>query len=489
MFKKFLENRAMTFFDLTNAAKSIPRDHILMRMKDLVDWNRFEDILSDYYDPTTGRPSCPLVLFRMLILEHFACLSDREVHEQVGYNLLYRAFVGLSPDEQVPDDTTLVRFRSRLGEEGVQRLFDELSRQLDEKGLIGRNNRVLDGSDIRARVAIRSHAQLLRRGRRLIVEAMARVDERRAEELRAKYLEQRRGEVEPEEEEELTRALIREVAEVSDEQVRSRASILESMLEPSDRPVSFEDPDARWGHKNKEKIFLGYKVHEAIDPDSRIITAVDVLPGNADESLRTGELLASEVASRDAGAAAIMDAYYAKLSVVRQIEAADCRPCIAKLRTGVLVEGFDYDPEADQLICSEGKRSIGKVRIDNGYQYYFSTKDCASCKRRKSCLTLGERKGKAKPRRRVYLSDLRKAELAAGEAGLSWRKRLYKLRSYIEPKFSEQMNRHGLRRARYWGLEKVTIQALLNSIVVNMKRAARLLFKRRSPPAPAPAAA
>ncbi len=51
-------------------------------------------------------------------------------------------------------------------------------------------------------------------------------------------------------------------------------------------------------------------------------------------------------------------------------------------------------------------------------------------------------------------------------------------------KFDEQMNRHGLRRARYWGLPKVTMQVLLNVITVNMKRAAKLLRARAAPAQP-----
>ena len=49
-----------------------------------------------------------------------------------------------------------------------------------------------------------------------------------------------------------------------------------------------------------------------------------------------------------------------------------------------------------------------------------------------------------------------------------------KVRGRIEAKFDEQMNRHGLRRARYWGLTKTTIQVLLNAISVNLKRAVKL---------------
>ena len=75
----------------------------------------------------------------------------------------------------------------------------------------------------------------------------------------------------------------------------------------------------------------------------------------------------------------------------------------------------------------------------------------------------------------MYLSDVRKQKVLAGEAGKAWRKTHLKLRGRIEPKFDEQMNRHGLRYARYWGLAKVTVQVLLNVITVNAKRVVKLL--------------
>ncbi|MBM4318714.1 MAG: hypothetical protein FJ125_01835 [Deltaproteobacteria bacterium] len=94
------------------------------------------------------------------------------------------------------------------------------------------------------------------------------------------------------------------------------------------------------------------------------------------------------------------------------------------------------------------------------------------------------------PRRRVYLSDVRKRTAVAGEAGRTFRRAQLKVRSRIEPKFQEQMNRHGLRHARYWGLIMVTGQILVNAIAVNMKRAAKLIAGSfRAPPAPQPAGA
>jgi IS5 family transposase len=48
-------------------------------------------------------------------------------------------------------------------------------------------------------------------------------------------------------------------------------------------------------------------------------------------------------------------------------------------------------------------------------------------------------------------------------------------RPRIERKFAEQKRYHGLRQARYWGLAKVTMQALITCMVVNCKRIVRLL--------------
>jgi len=135
------------------------------------------------------------------------------------------------------------------------------------------------------------------------------------------------------------------------------------------------------------------------------------------------------------------------------------------------------------MICPQAKRSVGKVRVDQGDLYYFSMRDCQNCPRRDQCLTRGEREGKAMPRRRVYLSDVRKRQVLSGQAGRAWRKEQLRVRGRIEAKFDEQMNHHELRRARYWGLAKVTVQVLLNAITVNLKRAAKLRQQAAGPPA------
>ena len=149
-------------------------------------------------------------------------------------------------------------------------------------------------------------------------------------------------------------------------------------------------------------------------------------------------------------------------------------------------DAFTYRAETDQMECPEGKRLVGKVRVTQGDLYDFSMRDCGPCPRAATCLTRGEQVGQAKRRLRVYLSDVRKARIVAGEVGRAWRQTHGKLRPRIEAKFDDQMNRHGLRHARDWGLAKVTAQVLLNALTVNAKRAVKLLALRPQPPDPIP---
>jgi IS5 family transposase len=487
MLRREAEGHQSTFGDLARAARSVPRDHVLLRMKAAADWAAVEQQLAGYYDPREGRPSWPpAVLVRMLVLEHFGDLSDREVSEQVAYNLLYRSFVGLGVDEAVPDDTTLVRFRDRLGEAGVRKVFDLLNRQWESRGLIGTERRVLDGSHLWGKVARRSWVSLMREGRRLVVEGLERVDHARGKQLRERYVpppEERepRGEEALAVERQRTRQLLEEVKEVGDERVRERARLLEAMLGQTDRPVSFVDPDARWGNKGEDKPFCGYKTHEGMDPDSRMVTAVEVVPGNANEAVRTKELLRKDSLGVQPGAVIIGDGLYNNATTVQQVQQAGARSCFSGLRAERVSDAFGYEGQGDRMICAEGKGSIGKVRVNQGDLYYFSMSDCRDCARKQQCLTAGEREGKAMPRRRVYLSDVRKAKILAGQAGRAWRRQHLKVRGRIEAKFDEQMNRHGLRRARYWGLAKVTVQVLLNVITVNLKRAEKLMRARAAP--------
>src|SRR5580704_9589323 len=122
---------------------------VLDRLASLVKWYRFEKLLAHLRDDEgPGRPGYPvLVLYRALLLQSLYGLSDAELEEALGDRLSFRRFVGLSLEDEVPDHTTICRFRNRLIEAGLlDKLFAELDRQLEAAGVILRRGTMLDAT-------------------------------------------------------------------------------------------------------------------------------------------------------------------------------------------------------------------------------------------------------------------------------------------------------------------------------------------------------
>ena len=95
-----------------------------------------------------GRPHWPLVLMvKCLLLQKWFGLSDPGLEEMLRDRLSFRRFVGLSLDDDTPDETTFVRFRDRLEARGLQSaLFDAVRALLEERGVILNRGTLVDAS-------------------------------------------------------------------------------------------------------------------------------------------------------------------------------------------------------------------------------------------------------------------------------------------------------------------------------------------------------
>src|ERR1700732_4791585 len=95
----------------------VPANHPLRKIRELV-----RDVLSELNRSlgrlyaSEGRPSIPpeQLLSALLLQVFYSIRSERQLMEQLDYNLLYRWFVGLSPDDPVWDPTTFTKNRDRL---------------------------------------------------------------------------------------------------------------------------------------------------------------------------------------------------------------------------------------------------------------------------------------------------------------------------------------------------------------------------------------
>jgi len=124
----------------------------LDRLGELVRWYRFEKLLGRLREEGPGRPGYrPLVMFKALLLQSLYDLSDAELEEALGDRLSFRRFVGLGLEDEIPDHTTLCRFRLKLIDAGLlEKLFAELDRQLEQAGVILKRGTMLDATLIEA---------------------------------------------------------------------------------------------------------------------------------------------------------------------------------------------------------------------------------------------------------------------------------------------------------------------------------------------------
>lgn len=126
----------------------------LERIDQLMKWDPIVAQLESIYAAPMGRPSYPLlVLFKSLLLQQWHQLSDRGLEAALADRLSFMRFVGLTLVDQIPDHSTLSRFRARLAQRAVgQRLLDEVNRQLEAHGLVIKQGTLIDASLVAANV-------------------------------------------------------------------------------------------------------------------------------------------------------------------------------------------------------------------------------------------------------------------------------------------------------------------------------------------------
>lgn len=141
-------------FSYVSLEERIPKRHPIRRMRKLVDEalanldGVFDEIYAD-----SGRPSIPPErLLRASLLQIFYSIrSERQLMEQLDYNLMFRWFVGLSVDEPVWNPSTFSKNRDRLAQADIgRRLFEEIVEMARRRSLTSNDHFSVDGTLIAA---------------------------------------------------------------------------------------------------------------------------------------------------------------------------------------------------------------------------------------------------------------------------------------------------------------------------------------------------
>jgi transposase len=141
-------------FSYISPEARVPPNHPLRRIRALV-----RDVLSELNRSlgtlyaSEGRPSIPpeQLLSALLLQVFYGIRSERQLMEQLDYNLLYRWFVGLSPDDPVWDPTTFTKNRDRLQNgEVFEKFMTRLLNHPQVKPLLSDEHFSVDGTLIEA---------------------------------------------------------------------------------------------------------------------------------------------------------------------------------------------------------------------------------------------------------------------------------------------------------------------------------------------------
>jgi DDE family transposase len=260
-----------------------------------------------------------------------------------------------------------------------------------------------------------------------------------------------------------------------------------------DRVLSVVDPQMRVGHKSQRQSWAGYKVHIAEEPQSELITSVEVRPANEyDAEAALGLMKRQEESVGLLPKEVLCDGAYGSADVRADLKKLGVE-VVAKLRP--LTDGrhfrkdqFEIDLEANEgggsVKCPAGVTTTDfRMARDGRYRpvklFRFPKEVCERCGLKERCL--GGPNGRAKnpvrrpPGRQVQLHyheevlQRARAEQRTTEQKKALRERL-RPRAKVERKISEVLKLHGLRQGRYFSLKKTDLQAVMTASMVNAKR-------------------
>lgn len=478
-----------------------------------------DEEFGDLYDPGRGRHSVPpSLLAKVLLLQSLEGTSDRETLDRVRCDLRWKVALHLPLDDEGFHPTVLCYFRERLrGSERPRRIFEKFKEVATAAGLITTKGvRVLDSTPVLSAVQTQDTVSLIRGAiRRLLRQLQASDPEIKADVERAlrrtDYAEVGKPAIDWDDEEAraalvdgLVRdalaalsalediALAEEVAEAAEllatvagqdveQQEDGRFRIRRGVAK--DRVISTVDPEARHGRKSVHGHFDGYKAHVAIDPETEIITEVEVTAASVPDAVPVTELL-PELEQEEAEITVVADSAYGSASTRETLSKAGASVVIKALpenntRGGFPKSAFVIDPERGTATCPAAVVTTRAVRRRSGETVFrFPAEVCARCPLREQCTS-------SKNGRAVTMGP-HEALLAKARAEQKTEafKQIYNGKRPTVERVISRVVRRGGRKAKYRGRVKVAEQLTLKAAAENLLRLLKLGTQWPSPSIP-----
>jgi transposase len=465
----------------------VPKDNMLRQINELVDFNFILEELKTKYCLDNGRNAVsPIRMFKYLLLKSIYDLSDVDLVERSKYDMSFKYFLDMAPEDPVINSSSLTKFRKlRLQDVGLlDMLIGKTVEIALEKEIIQSKTIIVDATHTKARYNQKTPKEFLQEKSKNVRKAVYQINESMKEKFPSKPTS---NEVKDEVD------YCRQVIEVVETQpqiaaipaVKEKLNFLKEVVEDYEEELNYSsDPDARVGHKTADSSFFGFKTHIAMN-DERIITAAVITTGEKSDGKYLKELVEKSRATGIEVISVIGDTAYSEKENIQYAKKEEFQ-LISKLNP-LITQGsrakedeFEFNKDAGMYVCKAGHMAIRKARTNkknvgkNQRQtYYFDTEKCKVCPFREGCYTEGAKS-------KTYSVTIKSTEHKEQETfqNSDEFKEQARSRYKIEAKNSELKHGHGYDIASSAGLFGMEIQGATTIFAVNLKRILTLLKKK-----------
>lgn len=210
-----------------NVETLVSKGHIYRDILRLVDFEKLSEPIQKLYSVNGRKGYSAISVLKMLCLQFFEDLSDRQMERYLEENLAAKYFCGFGIEDQTPDFRSFTVFRSRIGTKTLADIFNGFIVQLKADKTVRTVFTFVDSSQIKSRI---------------------------------------------------------DVWEARDKFKQDDDEDGNNSLNNSNIGKYSSDKEAKFGCKGKNKFWIGYKRHVAVDMPTGIITKVAVTPANISDA-------------------------------------------------------------------------------------------------------------------------------------------------------------------------------------------------------------
>ena len=462
----------------------VPKDNMLRQINELVDFSFILEELKDKYCLDNGRNAVPPIrMFKYLLLKSIFDLSDVDVVERSKYDMSFKYFLDMVPEDPVINPSSLTKFR-KLRLKDVSLLDMLIGKTVEialEKEIIQSKTIIVDATHTKSRYNQKSAKEFLQEKSKNVRKVVYQIDESMKSKFPSKPTS---NEVKEEIDycNEIISILEKKPQLAKIPAVKEKINVLKEVVEDYTEQLSFSsDPDARIGHKTADSSFFGFKTHIAMS-DERIITAAVVTTGEKSDGKYLQELIEKSKATGMKIETVIGDTAYSEKENIQYANQNKIQ-LVSKLNPNIThgqrkkEDEFEFNKDAGMYVCKAGHMAIRKARIGKKNQsnnqqqvYYFDIEKCKFCPFREGCYKEGAKS-------KTYSVSIKSTEHKEQETFQNSEefKKLARSRYKIEAKNSELKHGHGYDTASSAGLFGIEIQGATTIFAVNLKRIVTLI--------------